>query len=137
MCGASRFRPVLGEDPNFAVKAGRYNLFTALNCPWFHHVKLACIILGLQNSITMDVEFPSCMTDDDLIEPNRSEFNPTRIVTLNIVTLPECTAETATGLSLRYAKQIYEAEGSDKASVPILYNEKTKQIVANKSTTKN
>ena len=76
--GISRFRSVLGEKSDFPAEAGRYHLFVALNCPWCHRVRLARNILGLQNSITMDVAFPNRTTDDDLIEPNRWEFNPTR-----------------------------------------------------------
>ena len=81
----------------------------------------------------MDVAFPSRTTQDDPIEPNRWEFNPARIASLTGATLPECTTETATGQNFRLAKQIYEAEGSDEASVPILYDKKTKRIVANES----
>ena len=131
--GVSGFRSVLGEDPDFPAEAGRYHLFVALNCPWCHRVTLARNVLGLQDSITMDVAFPSRTTDDDPIEPNRWEFNPTRIATLTGTTLPECTLDTATGQNFRLAKQIYDAEGSDEASVPILYDKKTKRIVANES----
>ncbi len=131
--GVSGFRSVLGEDPDFPAEAGRYHLFVALNCPWCHRVTLARNVLGLQNSITMDVAFPSRTTEDDPIEPNRWEFNPTRVASLTGATLPECTGETATGQNFRLAKQIYEAEGSDEASVPILYDKQTKRIVTNES----
>ena len=131
--GVSGFRSVLGEDPDFPAEAGRYHLFVAFNCPWCHRVTLARNVLGLQDSVTMDVAFPSRTTQDDPIEPNRWEFNPTRIASLTGKTLPECTAETATGQNFRLAKQIYEAEGSDEASVPILYDKKSKRIVANES----
>ena len=131
--GVSGFRSVLGEDPDFPAEAGRYHLFVAFNCPWCHRVTLARNVLGLQDSVTMDVAFPSRTTQDDPIEPNRWEFNPTRIASLTGKTLPECTAETATGQNFRLAKQIYEAEGSDEASVPILYDKKRKRIVANES----
>ncbi len=131
--GVSGFRSVLGEDPDFPAEAGRYHLFVAFNCPWCHRVTLARNVLGLQNSITMDVAFPSRTTQDDPIEPNRWEFNPTRTASLTGAKLPECTTETATGQNFRLAKQIYEAEGSDEASVPILYDKKTKRIVANES----
>lgn len=131
--GVSKFRSVLGEDPDFPAEPGRYHLFVALNCPWCHRVTLARNILGLQDSITMDVAFPSRTTNDDPIEPNRWEFDPTRVASLTGTTLPECTYETATGQNLRLASQIYEAEGSDEASVPILYDKKTKRIVANES----
>ena len=131
--GVSGFRSVLGEDPDFPAEAGRYHLFVAFNCPWCHRVTLARNVLGLQDSVTMDVAFPSRTTQDDPIEPNRWEFNPTRIASFTGKTLPECTAETATGQHFRLAKQIYEAEGSDEASVPILYDKKSKRIVANES----
>lgn len=131
--GVSGFRSILGEDPDFPAESNRYHLFVALNCPWCHRVTLARNILGLQNSITMDVAFPSRTTDDDPIAANRWEFNPQRIATLTGAELPECTAETATGKQFRLAKQIYEAEGSEEASVPILYDKKNKRIVANES----
>jgi putative glutathione S-transferase len=131
--GVSGFRYVLGEDPDFPAQAGRYHLFVAFNCPWCHRVTLARNVLGLQDSITMDVAFPSRTTVDDPIEPNRWEFNPTRIASLTGQPLAECTSETATGQEFRLAKQIYEAEGSKEASVPILYDKKTKRIVANES----
>ena len=131
--GVSGFRSVLGEESDFPAEPGRYHLFVAFNCPWCHRVTLARNVLGLQDTITMDVAFPSRTTDDDPIEPNRWEFNPARIASLTGTTLPECTAETATGQNFRLAKQIYEAEGSREASVPIMYDKKTKRIVANES----
>ncbi|MCP4235982.1 MAG: hypothetical protein GY770_20785, partial [Aestuariibacter sp.] len=45
----------------------------------------------------------------------------------------ECTTETATGRNLRLTTEIYQAEGSSEASVPILYDKKSKRIVANES----
>lgn len=81
----------------------------------------------------MDVAFPGRTTNDDPIEANRWEFNPERIATLTGTRLAECTAETATGQNFRLAKHIYEAEGSNEASVPILYDKKSKRIVANES----
>lgn len=131
--GVSGFRSVLGEDADFPAEPGRYHLFVAFNCPWCHRVTLARNVLGLQGSITMDVAFPSRTGQDDPIEPNRWEFNPTRTASLTGTTLPECTSETATGKNFRLAKQIYAAEGSDEASVPILYDKNTKRIVANES----
>lgn len=131
--GVSGFRSVLGEDPDFPVAPGRYHLFVALNCPWCHRVTLARSVLGLQDAISMDVAFPSRTTDHDPIAPNRWEFNPTRIATLTGAVLPECTFETATGHGFRLAKQIYDAEGSHEASVPILYDKITHRIVNNES----
>lgn len=131
--GVSGFRSILGEDPDFPAEPNRYHLFVALNCPWCHRVTLARNILGLEDTITMDVAFPNRTNDDDPIEASRWEFNPQRIATLTGKTLPECTNETATGKQFRLAKQIYQAEGSEEVSVPILYDKKTKRIVANES----
>lgn len=131
--GVSGFRSILGQDPDFPAQANRYHLFVALNCPWCHRVTLARNVLGLQDSISMDVAFPSRTNDDDPIGPNFWEFSPARIATLTDEILPECTLETATDKQFRLVKQIYEAEGSNEASVPILYDKKTKRIVTNES----
>lgn len=131
--GISGFRSVLGEDPDFPAEPGRYHLFVAFNCPWCHRVTLARNLLGLQDSITMDVAFPNRTGKDDPAGPNHWEFNPGRIATLTGTTLSECTVETATGQNFRRVKQVYEAEASDETSVPVLYDKKSKRIVANES----
>ena len=130
--GVSGFRSTLG-DANFAAKPGRYHLFVAFNCPWCHRVTLARNVLGLQDSITLDVVFPGRTDELDPVAPNLWEFNPGRVATLTGATLPECTVETATGEGYRLVKQIYSAEGSNEASVPILYDKKSKRIVNNES----
>ena len=131
--GVSGYRSVLGGDSDFPAEPNRYHLFVAFNCPWCHRVTLARNVLGLENSITMDVAFPNRTLADDPIEASRWEFNPSRIATLTGATLPECTLETATGQQFRLVTQIYQAEGSSEASVPILYDKKRKRIVANES----
>lgn len=131
--GISGYRSVLGEDPDFPAEPGRYHLFVAFNCPWCHRVTLARNLLGLQDSITMDVAFPNRTGEDDPAGANHWEFNPGRIATLTGTTLSECTDETATGQNFRRVKQVYEAEGSDETSVPVLYDKKTRRIVANES----
>ncbi len=130
--GVSGFRGAIG-DPDFPAEPGRYHLFVALNCPWCHRVVLARNVLGLQDSITMDVAFPNRTGEDDPEGPNLWEFNPPRIATLSGETLPECTDETGTGQGHRLARDIYRAEGSNEQSVPILYDKKTKRIVNNES----
>ena len=130
--GVSGFRSAIGEA-DFPAEPGRYHLFVALNCPWCHRAILARNMLGLQNSITMDVAFPNRTNEDDPQGPNLWEFNPKRIATLTGATLPECTGETTTGQSYRLTKDIYRAEMSDEQSVPILYDRKTKRIVNNES----
>ena len=131
--GVSGFRSVIGETTDFPAEPNRYHLFVALNCPWCHRVTLARSVLGLQDSITMDVAFPSRTNDDDPVAPNLWEFNPTRRATLTNEPLADCTSETATGDAYRLVKQIYQAEGSDEQSVPVLYDKKTKRIVTNES----
>ncbi len=130
--GISGFRHAIG-DPDFPPEPGRYHLFVALNCPWCHRVTLARSVLGLQDSITMDVAFPNRTGDDDPAGPNLWEFAPGRVASLTGTPLPECTLETATGNRLRLAKEIYQREGSDEQSVPILYDKIKGRIVNNES----
>ncbi|TCL08915.1 putative glutathione S-transferase [Shimia isoporae] len=130
--GVSGFRHAIG-DPEFPPEPGRYHLFVSLNCPWCHRVTLARSVLGLQNSISMDVAFPNRTGEDDPVGPNLWEFNPDRVATLTGQGLPECTWETGTGECLRLAKQIYQREGSHEQSVPILYDKVAGRIVNNES----
>jgi len=130
--GVSGFRHAIG-DPDFPPEPNRYHLFVAFNCPWCHRVSLARNILGLQDSLTMDVAFPSRTDEDDPAGPNLWQFAPDRVASVIGAHLPECTSETASGISYRLVKEIYEAEGASEKSVPILYDKKTKRIVNNES----
>jgi putative glutathione S-transferase len=130
--GVSGFRDAVG-DAEFPSEPGRYHLFVALNCPWCHRVTLARNILGLQDSISVDVVFPSRTNDDDPVAANLWEFNPNRKSSLTGAELTACTLETATGNNYRLVKQIYAAEGSDEGSVPVLYDKKNHRIVSNES----
>lgn len=130
--GVSGFRNAIG-DPTFPPEPGRYHLFVALNCPWCHRVTLARAILGLQDSITMDVAFPNRTNEDDPVGPNLWEFAPDRVASLTGKALAECTPETGTGDALRLAKEIYQREGSEEQSVPILYDKISQRIVNNES----
>tara|TARA_R110002074_G_scaffold146598_2_gene296218 strand:- start:937 stop:1977 length:1041 start_codon:yes stop_codon:yes gene_type:complete len=130
--GVSGFRKAIG-DPEFPAEPGRYHLFVAFNCPWCHRVTLARNLLGLQDSITLDVAFPNRTGDDDPVGPNLWEFNPSRVSSLTGASLPECTPETGTGRGYRLVKQIYAAEGGDEGSVPMLYDKKNNRIVNNES----
>ena len=130
--GVSGFRNAI-DDPTFPPEPGRYHLFVALNCPWCHRVTLARTILGLQDSITMDVAFPNRTNEDDPVGPNLWEFAPDRVASLTGKALAECTPETGTGDALRLAKEIYQREGSEEQSVPILYDKISQRIVNNES----
>ncbi len=130
--GVSGFRHAIG-DPEFPPEPGRYHLFVALNCPWCHRVTLARSVLGLTDTISMDVAFPNRTGEEDPAGPNLWEFAPGRIASLTGETLPECTIETGTGAGLRLAKQIYQREGSDEQSLPVLYDKTRQRIVNNES----
>lgn len=130
--GVSGFRHSIG-DADFPPEPGRYHLFVALNCPWCHRVTLARAVLGLQDSITLDVAFPNRTDEADPVGPNLWAFAPERIASLTGTTLPECTLETGTGKGVRLAKQIYQREGSNEQSVPILYDKIAGRIVNNES----
>ena len=130
--GVSGFRHQIG-DPVFPAEPGRYHLYVAFNCPWCHRVTLARNILGLAECISMDVAFPSRTGDDDPVGPNLWEFNPMRIASLTGARLPECTVETGTGQGFRLVKEIYQAEGAEEGSVPVLYDKKSGRIVNNES----
>ncbi|MEM7068284.1 MAG: glutathione S-transferase C-terminal domain-containing protein [Pseudomonadota bacterium] len=130
--GVSGFRFAIG-DPDFQAEPYRYHLFVAFNCPWSHRASLARGILGLEETVTMDVAFPSRTNEGDPVAPNLWEFNPERISALTGRVLSECTTETGTGRNLRLTKEIYALEGSSEQSVPILFDKKTKRIVNNES----
>ena len=130
--GVSGFRHAIG-DTEFPAEPGRYHLFVALNCPWCHRVTLARGVLGLHDSITMDVAFPNRTGETDPAGPNLWEFAPTRTASLTGKPLPECTLETGTGEGLRLAKEIYRREGSQEQSVPLLYDKIAGRIVNNES----
>lgn len=131
--GVSAFRNAIGETEQFPAEPNRYHLFVALNCPWCHRVTLARNVLGLQDSISLDVAFPSRTEDDDPAGPNLWQFAPDKVSVLTGEPFPECTSETATGNNFRLVQQIYAAEGSQERSVPILYDRASKRIVSNES----
>ena len=130
--GVSQFRNAIG-DVDFPAEATRYHVFVAFNCPWCHRVTLARNLLGLEDSITMDVAFPNRTGEDHPEGPNHWQFAPQLNASLTAAPLPECTYETATGQNLRLVADIYAAQGSQERSVPILYDKKTQRIVSNES----
>ena len=130
--GISGFRHKIG-DPEFPAEPHRYHLYVSFNCPWSHRASLARGVLGLEDTITMDVAFPNRTDEEDPVGPNLWEFDPTRKATLTGTELPECTGETGTGQGLRLTKEIYALENSTEQSVPVLYDKKSKCIVNNES----
>ena len=130
---ASALRGKIGSGSVFLPELNRYHLYVALNCPWCHRVLIARNILGLQKSISVDVAFPNRTNTDSPYGPDHWEFAPDRVASSTGATLPECTMETATGNSLRIARQIYEAEGATGSSLPILFDKSSQTIVSNES----
>ncbi|MEM6479144.1 MAG: glutathione S-transferase C-terminal domain-containing protein [Pseudomonadota bacterium] len=130
--GISAFRHAIGEK-DFPPEPRRYHLFVALNCPWCHRVTLARAVLGLHESLSLDVAFPNRTGADDPEGEGLWEFAPDRIASLTGAPLPECTSETATGRALRLAVEIYRREGAKERSLPILYDKRAKRIVSNES----
>ena len=131
--GASGFRNFLSDDSKFKPEENRYHIIVSLNCPWCHRVTLARNILGLADSISMDIAFPNRTDSDHPFGSNQWEFAPLRKASLTGRKLSECTNETATGQNFRVVRQIYQEEGSEETSLPILYDKKTKKIVSNES----
>ena len=130
--GISGFRGALGSA-DFPAVPDRYHLYVALNCPWCHRVTLARNILGLKQSISMDVVFPNRTTEQDPKGPNHWQFAPERTAAVTGAPLSECTTETATGQAVRLVCDIYDAEDSTERSVPILYDRLSRRIVSNES----
>lgn len=131
--GLSGFRHWLDPDGDFPPEADRYHLYVALNCPWCHRVTLARNILGLQDTLSMSVAFPTRTGDSDPAGPNLWEFNPDRISPITGAPLPECTDDTGSTQNFRLAAEIYAAEGASEKSVPILYDKRTERVVSNES----
>ena len=61
------------------------------------------------------------------------EFAPSRGAGRTGAVRPECTVETGTGDGLRLARQVYQREGSNEQSVPILFDKVARRIVNNES----
>ena len=81
--GVSTNRAWIGEGEHPAVP-GRYHIYLGLNCPWCHRILIARAVLGLQDSISMDVCFPSRRDGPD--EKGREglwQFSPEGLVTKN------------------------------------------------------
>ena len=76
MRSLSGFRARIG-DPDFPSEPGRYHLFVALNYPWCHRITLARAVLGLHESITMDVAFPNRTDEADPLGHNLWGFSQT------------------------------------------------------------
>ena len=130
--GVSKFRSRLEETPEFPAEPDRYHLFIAFNCPWCHRVTLARNALGLEDTVTMDVAFPNRTGEDDAAGACGNLIrNAWRLS--REPPYPSAPRKLAQVKDIDWFKQIYEAEGSDETSVPILYDKQNKCIVSNES----
>ncbi|KAL3163163.1 hypothetical protein ABBQ32_009571 [Trebouxia sp. C0010 RCD-2024] len=105
-----------GSSP-YQPEKGRYHLYIANNCPWCHRTAVTRALLGMQDSISMDVLFYQRDPDQGW------QFKPEA---------PGCTPDTASG-GINFIRQLYERFGSKEKSVPVLFDKKTMMIVSNES----
>lgn len=118
----------------YPAEKGRFHLYVAYNCPWCHRVLLGRSIMGLEDTITVDVVFPNRSSDEEPLGPNLWKFCPEGQVGMNgkFTSFPSCTKDTVNGK--KYIKEVYELAGiDDQKSLPILFDKTTKTIVNNES----
>lgn len=91
-------------------------------------------LMGLQDTISVDVCFPNRSSEDEPLGPNLWKFEPNGQEGANkrFVKFDACTTDTVNGK--KYVKEIYQLSGvDDQKSVPILFDKSTKTIVNNES----
>lgn len=104
-------------ESGFKAEAGRYHLYVSLACPWAHRTVIFRELMGLQDSITVDIV-------DYHMGENGWEFKK---------------RDGATGDSLMdkdYLHQVYtEADPhyTGRVTVPVLWDKQKKTIVSNES----
>ena len=111
----SGFRDFVSADgsTSFAAEAGRYHLYVALICPWASRTLIARKIKGLDEVISVSV-----------VEPELTEQG------WRFLSDPDPI------LGATYMHEIYVAARPDysgRATVPVLWDKKTKTIVSNES----
>ena len=114
------FRDRVRADPDatFSAEPGRYHLYISRACPWAHGAVLVRTLLGLEETITMDV-----------LDPYREErgwqFSPEK---------SGCTPDTVNGTD--YLAEVYERADPDydrRPTVPVLWDRERETIVNNES----
>ncbi|MFC6941044.1 glutathione S-transferase family protein [Salinirubellus sp. GCM10025818] len=110
------FRDRLGEE--FPAESGRYHLYISRACPWAHGAVLVRSLMGLEESVSMDV-----------VDPYRDErgwqFTPEK---------DGCTPDTVDGFD--YLGEAYVAADPDytgRVTVPVLWDTEEGTIVNNES----
>lgn len=105
-------------DARHSPEPGRYHLYVSYACPWAHRTLITRALLGLEDTVTVDV-----------VDPHRQdrgwEFSPDR---------PKCSADSI--YDADYLYEIYTAADPDytgHVSVPVLWDRETATIVNNES----
>jgi glutathionyl-hydroquinone reductase len=113
---ASAFRRCIGQG-EFAAEAGRYHLYVSLACPWAHRTLIFRALKGLEPLIGLSV-----------VHWRMLEHGWTFADGPGVVPDPV--------LGASYLHQIYtaaEVKHSGRATVPVLFDKRTKTIVNNES----
>ena len=115
----SSFRNWVTPDGSsaFPAEAGRYHLYVALICPWASRALIARMLKGLESAVSISVVEPA-------LTPQGWRFG----------TYPGATLDEVNGAT--YMHQLYTAADPDftgRATVPALWDKKTKTIVSNES----
>jgi putative glutathione S-transferase len=115
----SSFRNWVTSDGSsaFPAEAGRYHLYVALICPWASRTLIARKLKGLESAVSISVVEPA-------LTPQGWRFG----------TYPGSTLDEVNGAT--YMHELYTAADPDftgRATVPALWDRKTKSIVSNES----
>jgi putative glutathione S-transferase len=106
-------------DARFIAEPDRYHLYISRNCPWSHRTALVRELKGLQDVISMDVLGYRRSDDDEWI------FRPE---------IEGCTEDTVNGFSgMRQIYRLADPDYAGSATVPVLFDKKTNDIVSNES----
>ena len=115
----SVFRNNISEDHDiYRAESKRYHLYVSYACPWAHRTLIFRKLKKLENHITVDFSHP------DMLEMGWSFAND----------FPKATGDTL--YNKTYAHEIYQLSNnkiSTKATVPILWDKKTRSVVNNES----
>ncbi len=108
----SQFRETISPDSDhlYPPEAGRYHLYVGMGCPWAHRTLVVRTLKGLEDSIGVTVVAPSATAGGWVFETEHQG----------------CT-------TLRDLYTIAKPGYQGRATVPVLWDQKTKTIVNNES----
>lgn len=133
--GVSKHRNFIGDDDEFPAEFGRYTLILALNCPWCSRCYLARNILGLQDSIKVDIAFYRRNEKGWRFLPNdMNEFKDFEINDENVMkNLNKIISKKDSTFGFDNIRDLYDSFNSKESSLPLLIDNKQKKIVSNES----